>query len=57
MELAETREQLDKALKDLRDAQDENMKLRARVAWMDNRDDDATIAGTFTDSYMPATSQ
>lgn len=50
VELAETRAQLERALKDLGDAQDENSKLRARLVWMDN--DDATIAGTYTESQM-----
>lgn len=56
-ELVETRAKLNKTLKDLQEAQDENSKLRARVAWMDNRDDDATIAGTYTESFMPETSR
>ncbi|KAJ3548552.1 hypothetical protein NM688_g5280 [Phlebia brevispora] len=51
-QLAETQAQLDRALKDLQQAQDENSKLRARLTWMDN--DDATIAGTYTESYMRA---
>lgn len=49
-ELEDTRRRLDKANKDLEQLQDENTKLRARLTWLN--DDDATIAGTYTESHM-----
>ncbi len=49
-ELEDTRRRLDQANKDLEQVQDENTKLHARLTWLN--DDDATIAGTFTESHM-----
>ncbi|KAF7793115.1 hypothetical protein EIP86_004223 [Pleurotus ostreatoroseus] len=51
-ELEDTRRKLAQANRDIEQLQDENSKLRSRLTWMDN--DDATIAGTYTESHMRA---